>query len=284
MGDVKNAWAYILRLYDKYNKDAGPLFGAAIAYATLFSLFPLLLLSISIVGYLIASPERQAEVIQAAVTTLPVGLGDSIRDNVSGVVSGRGISGVIAAIGLIIGAIGVFGSLEVTLNRVLGAERPRGPIKSIALHLLMVLILFILAVLSTLVGSAQGLISTFTGQFSNDTASIIYNVVAQLTALVLSASLYVVVLLFIPNVKLRLREVLPIALGAAIIWETAKYLFGLYLQSLAKYSVVYGSVGAVIALLTWLYISASILILAAEIISMRRGVGEPVPVVKTEEA
>lgn len=266
------AWAYLLKLYEKYYRDAAPFLAAAIAYATLFSLLPLLLLSVSLMGFLIASPELQDRIIELAAAGLPRGLGEIIRNNVRDIVGGRGLSGFLAAIGLIISALGVFGSLEYSFNRIFKAERQRGTLRSILLHLAMTA--FMMALLFLAYGAALG-VQLVGGLLPLENLGAVavgrlYAVAATATSVAMLTIFFLAAFTFIPNIRLRLRDSLPIAFGAAVMWEIARYFFGVYLQTLAKYSVVYGSIGAVIALLTWIYISTTILLIAAEIISLKK--------------
>jgi membrane protein len=72
-----------------------------------------------------------------------------------------------------------------------------------------------------------------------------------------------------PHAQVKWRDALLAALLAALAWHTAKYLYELYLVHFARFNLVYGSVGAVIGLLLWGYISASIVLFCAELAAMR---------------
>lgn len=269
---TSKVWGHLWTLYIKYGQDAGPIYSAAIAYAALFSLFPLALLGISLAGFAIASPESQEQVIQIALATLPAGLGDTIRGNINDIVGGRGLSGIVAAIGLLVSAIGVFGTLEFSLNRMLHAESARGPLGSVIRHIAMVFIIFLLFLFSLALSWFRHIISANAQEnaLGSGFYSWMYDLSSTLAAISVSMILFMIIFVFVPNTRLRFREVWMVSLFGASLLELAKYLFGLYLVSLARYNVVYGSIGAVIALLTWIYISATILLLCAEIISVNK--------------
>ena len=88
----------------------------------------------------------------------------------------------------------------------------------------------------------------------------------------------------LPNTRTHWRYIWPGALVAALLFEGSKFLFVLYLDNFATFNAVYGSIGSVIALLLWAYVSAFILILGAEMSSefgrMIRGIDRGKPIVK----
>jgi membrane protein len=98
-------------------------------------------------------------------------------------------------------------------------------------------------------------------------ASTASDVGARLLGFLVSAVTFLVLYKFIPNTKTRWRYIWPGALVAAIAFEIAKTLFIFYLQNFAGYESIYGSVGSVIIFLLWVYISAFVLILGAELSS-----------------
>ena len=75
---------------------------------------------------------------------------------------------------------------------------------------------------------------------------------------------------FVPYERPKWREVLPAALLAALMFELAKVVFGLYIDNVARLHAVYGPLSSVIVLLLWLYFSAKVLLLGAEMIAVRR--------------
>jgi membrane protein len=88
----------------------------------------------------------------------------------------------------------------------------------------------------------------------------------------------------LPSTRVAWSEVFPVAFLASIVWEVAKNGFTIYLGSFATYNLVYGSLGAVIALLLWSYISGLIILLGAELTVQyaRRRRGEAPPVLYKE--
>jgi len=91
--------------------------------------------------------------------------------------------------------------------------------------------------------------------------------ISHLLSVLMLFVLAAVMFLFLPSRDTKLRDIWPGALFAAIGFEIAKTMFDLYLQTVANYGVVYGSLGTVIALLVFLFVAASVFLLGAEMAS-----------------
>jgi membrane protein len=85
--------------------------------------------------------------------------------------------------------------------------------------------------------------------------------------------LFLTLYLFGPSVRRRISQIWVGALVAAVLWEESKYLFASYVTSFSPYRMLYGTIGSVIALLLWLYLSGTLFALGAEVnsvLGMRR--------------
>ena len=98
-----------------------------------------------------------------------------------------------------------------------------------------------------------------------ESAGFAWDATSFLIPLTLSFLAFTVMYWVVPATKVRVRDVWPAALIAALMFGVANLGFSIYLENFANYRMVYGSLGAVVALLMWLYISAFILILGAEL-------------------
>ncbi len=263
---------YLKLLYEKYHTDAAPLLASAIAFAALFSLIPLILLGVSLVGYLIASPERQLEIVEFATAALPGELGDVIGDNIGALVASRAFTSVLAILGLIFAGLAVFRSIEWAMNRIFMAADPRSPLKATMLHLGLASLLLGLFILSTGAAAVVPVLLSLgsTLGLEAETTTTALTLYTRGAATLVSFILFLVILRFVPPVNLSLKETWKPALGAAVSWELAKIFFAWFLENLARYNVVYGSMGAFIAIMSWIYLSALILIVTAEIIVINR--------------
>jgi membrane protein len=87
-----------------------------------------------------------------------------------------------------------------------------------------------------------------------------------LLALLLDTALFVVIYRFVPNRRIRWSSVLAGGLATAVLWESAKQAFRWWIQGIGLYSAVYGSLGVTIALMMWVYYSATVFIIGAALI------------------
>ena len=266
--------AYKGFLYHQGNANA-----AATAYYTLFSVFPLTLVLISLGSFVLDSEGAQQAALSAVGTYLPAAV-ELVERNIQRVLEQRGTASVIGLVGFVWAASGVFGSLSRAINRAWDLDRPRPAWAERALAAGLVLLVGSLFSLSLLSTAAFELVARLTRVFLPETAidgvtllGVASTVLPYAFTVLLFAFLYAV----LPSTRVGWLEVLPGALLASLAWEVAKRAFTFYLTGFASYNLIYGSLGAVIAMLLWSYISAMIILLGAEFTVQyaRRMRGEP---------
>jgi len=252
------------------NHDATHL-AAGLAYYAMFSLFPLLLGLLAISGSVLASEGIEGDFIGFVTANLP-GSRDLVEDNVSQLIQFRGVLGAVAVLGLLWSASAVFGGISRAVNRAWGIRRDRPFYIAKILHIGMALTVGLLFLLST---AATSVIEVFSNQ-TRDLSVLgqdvmpdlgLANLALRAVPWVITFLIFLLVYRFVPNTKTYWRYIWPGALTAAVLFEVAKSLFVWYLDNLAIYSQVYGSLTSVMMLLLWIYVSALILILGAEISS-----------------
>jgi membrane protein len=249
---------------------------AAISYYVLFSLFPLLIFVVGVLGLVLQSSRLQENLINAVLDFIPLTQSEG-RDQVSQAV--RGVAGVgSGALGLI-GLFGagwsasnMFGVVRRAINTAYDLERRRPFAQQKLLDLAMVIgfgAFFLASVLATAFLRAVR-------QFSSDIAvlgdaaqqaGIAWDALSYLIPFGLSFLAFTVLYWIVPATTVRLRDVWPGALVAAVLFEGTKIGFAFYLENFSNYDIVYGSLGAVVAFLFWVYLSALILLFGAEIAS-----------------
>lgn len=267
----------VVRTVQELGDDDASHMAAGIAYYAILSLFPLLLGLIAILGFFLPSETVQEELFDFFRRNLPGSI-EMLERNITDVIHLRGTLGLLGILGLFWSGSGMFGAVSRTINRAWDIHRDRPfyvrKLRDIAMAL-GISILFLLSL---------GATSVFTVLSSTDLPFIgtAVNVGAVLLAFVLNLAIFFILYKFVPNTKTYWRYIWPGALLVAILFEIAKSVFVLYLGRFAHYELVYGSVGSVIVLLLWVYISAFILILGAEFSSeygrMREGVDRGIPV------
>ena len=229
---------------------------AAIAFFALFSLFPIILLSIAIASFSMGSPMEQELVIQRLEFITPA-LGQLLGNNIDKIIKTRGPVTGVALVGLIWSASTVFYTFTHTLNEIWGGKNRRTVWRRRGRSILFVLIfvgpiLFLALFASSVAGSLRSwipipIISMGGGLFSWVLES------------VLDVAFFMMLYMMLPHGTSTWREILPGAIGAGLLWELAKKAFLFFVTNYITVSnLVYGSVAAIIAILTWAYLSGLI--------------------------
>jgi membrane protein len=265
------AQTYLARLFARavrdFLTDDCATRASVIAYATLLSLFPTLLVALTVLGYVIADPQVQDEFVAGVAGVFP-GAGVLIQQTVASVVQHRGSTTIFATFTLLVAASGVFSSVNRYLNAIWRAPIDRGFIESSILAGFMVVAVALLYLVSLLLTTLLNLAGKLTVPFVRlDPAANpgIYPVSALALTTLTTIGLFTLMYRFIPNVTVKWSDAIRGGVVAGLLFELGKQVFGLYLISFANLDAVYGSIGAVIALLLWAFLSANILLFGGEI-------------------
>lgn len=250
-------------------EDDATQMAAGVAYYVFFSLFPLLLGLMALMGIFLQSQELQRDVLKLVGENFP-GSSDFIESNISNVVRFRGALGIASIIGLFWSASAVFGAIGKALNRAWEVPKARPFYLSKVRQLGMAFGIGLLGVLSVsttsllqLAGSRDLGIPGESYIYDSD----LVNILLRIFPSMLSLTIFLLVYKFIPDVKTHWRHIWIGAIVAAVLFEISKNLFVWYLNNFASYDQVYGTLASVMVLLIWAYISAFLLILGAEISS-----------------
>ena len=266
-----NAFSLLKQTFNEWLQDKAPQLGAALAYYTVFSLAPLILVLLAIVGVIFRDDPAGAwdKITQQMSYFLdPSAL--QIVQNIAQKASQPGKSTIATIIGIalaIFGASGVFGQLQDALNTIWGVKaKPSqgiwGFLRSRFLSFAMVagicfLLLVSLAVEALLKGFSHYVQSVLAGGIM--IALVVY-VVFDFAVVVL---LFAMIFKFLPDVEIQWRDVWIGAVITAILFGIGKWLLGFYLGSGAAGSA-YGAASSLITLLLWVYYSSQILLFGAE--------------------
>lgn len=241
---------------------------AAISYYLLLSIFPLALAAISVLSYFSRSPDIQAKVTQAITDVLPVS-GDFVSTTIRDVAPGWGAASAIGILGLLWTGTGLFNAVRKSLNTAWGIRQPRPFLRERLIEFTMMLGLgaFLLVYV--------GMTATFNfiqstnvlgGRFAE--GGLFWEFMVILASFVIAFVGFLLLYEFIPNTRVPWRHVWAGALIAAVLFEIVKNVFVWFVGKFATYNLVYGSIGTIIALMTWAYISAVIMLFCAKLISI----------------
>ncbi len=252
---------------NEYLTDNCPHLAASIAFYTFFSLFPLTLAAISILGFMTNDPDVENQVIETVADFLPVE-SDFIANTINGVSDTWEATGIVAIIGLLWGGSSVFNAIRKSLNTAWGINRPRAFVVDRFVELGMMIGLGILlltsfgatAVLS--VFKKYSITATDIALFRED---LFWNAMLILATIAMAFVTFILLYKLIPNTGVRWRDVWGGALLAAVGFEGAKQVFVWYATNHSSYNVVYGTVSNVIAVMLWLYISAVVMLFCGKL-------------------
>ena len=243
--------------------------GAALAFYTLFSMTPILMLSIVVAGSVFGADAAQGEIVaQVQGLVGPNGakaiqaLLAAARDPASGLVAT-----LVASVLLLVGASSVFAELKDSLDELWGIAKPRQSAFSVFLRtrLLsfgMVLALAFLLLVSLIVSAVLAMLERYAGGVLGSFAAVL----ATFTTLISSgviACMFAIIYKTLPDAPLTWRDVWIGAAFTAGLFSLGKYVIGFYLGNSGVASS-FGAAGSLIALLLWVYYSAQIFFLGAE--------------------
>ncbi len=242
---------------------------AGVAYYALLSLFPLLLGLLALGGILLSSEGTYQGLLSFVTENLP-GSKAFVEQNVGEVVEFRGVVGVGAILGFLWTASIGFGAVARSVNRAWGIRVNRPFYVAKPLHILMALAVGALFLISTSATSVIEVITDPERDFGIPAQEFFLqlglgHLALRMVPWGINIFIFLMIYRFAPNCKTYWRYIWPGAVVAAVLLEVSKGLFLWYLDNLAIYNQVYGSVTSVIVLLFWIYVSALILILGAEI-------------------
>ena len=268
-------------------KDTGAAFmadkamrlSAALAYYSIFSLAPLLMVAISIAGTIFGDKAARGAVKEELTGAIGADAAATVQEMIVGVNSG-GKNGIMALVGfgiLLLSASGVFAQLKDAMNTVWNIHpKPGRGILSLVwdrlLSLTMVLVIGFLLLISLLLSAVVSAAVTWLGELLPVHPFILVGVNASVSLVVVTL-LFAMIFKILPDADIRWRDVWEGAFLTACLFGVGKFLLAIYLARQGGNSA-YGAAGALILVLTWVHYSANILLFGAEftqVLATRRG-------------
>ena len=266
-------WTLLKEAFEKWSADKAPRLGAALSYYTVFSLVPLLVLTISIAGLVFGTEAAQ----QAIMTQIESLVGPQSAAAIKQMLeiaqrpSSGALASAIAVVTLLLGASGVFAQLQDALNTVWGVEPKAGrglwgTIKDRLFSLMAVLGTGFLLLVSLVLSAAlaafgkmfQGRLPGHEGLLHLADLAISFGVITLLFAMMFK---------LLPDAKIAWRDVWIGAGLTSVLFTVGKFAIGMYLGK-ADVGSAYGAAGSLVILLVWVYYSSQILLYGAEFTSV----------------
>jgi len=267
--DVRQAWPLVKQAVSSWSDDYAPSMGAAIAYYTVFSVAPLLLIVISIAGLVFGQEAARGEIVSQLGGLMGADTAKAIEGLIVSVSKpGKGVlSSIIGVVVLLVGATTVFAELQDALDRIWRAPaRPKsglwGLLRARVLSFGLILAVGFLLIASLVVSAGLSALGKWWAPLFGG-----WEVLLQVVNFVVSFGLITVIFALIykimPRVHVDWHDVWIGAAVTALLFTIGKFLIGLYI---GKSSVAsgFGAAGSLVVILLWVYYSAQIFLLGAE--------------------
>lgn len=265
----RTLWHLIKEAAADWSHDRAPRLGAALAYYTVFSLVPFLVVVIALIGLVLGQEAAQSAILSHIATLVGDQSAAAIKDMIQR--ADQPSTGLVATglavVTLLFGASGVFGQLQDALNTVWGVEPKEGRgvwgfIKDRFLSFVAVLGTGFLLLVSLILSSALAAFGKwFSGLLPLPEALLhLFNFVLSF---VVVTGLFALIFKVLPDAKVAWRDVWVGALLTAALFTIGKYALGLYLGK-SNVASAYGAAGSLVLILVWVYYSAQILLYGAE--------------------
>ena len=267
---MRRLWSLVKKTVTAWQDDYASSMGAALAYYTVFSVAPLLVIVVAVAGFFFGQSAAQGELFMQ----LRDALGDEGAATVQALVKSasgprRGIlAGVVGVVVLVVGATTVFAELQSALDRIWRVpmqERAHGIRHLLRNRLLafgLVLVAGLMLLVSIVIGTAIHAFAHWWGRIPGGWHRIIEGLDIVIS-MILATTLFAMIYKWMPRAKVAWRDVWIGAFVTAVLFEIGKLLIGVYLGKTAIASA-FGAAGSIVVLLVWVYYSAQIVLLGAE--------------------
>jgi membrane protein len=239
-----------------------------VAYQLFFSLIPLLALVVGVLGFVFGPERAQRELVELLRSVYPSASAQEVRI-ARELVDGRALSLGVGLVGTVLGASAIHGAIDIALAAVLSGGRKRGFVRGHLDALAFIAGVALLAVLSFALSYgaqvAQGLLA---GAGLGPTGRIAIALLSPVLGLLAGYAFFYAIFRAVPRAPVTPSAARMAALVSAVLWEVAKVAFGFFTRSLGAFSA-YGPIAFAAGLLTWVYLTAVIILVGAEFMKMR---------------
>jgi len=267
----RNIKQLITESFAKWNDDNASSLGASLAYYTVFSLAPLLIIIISIAGIFFSNEAVRGSIMAESQSFYGSEGADYLKILIeNGDTQSTDIfAAIVGSVTLILGATAVFGSLKQSLNIIFKAEKPKrsnilDKVKDRMASLGMILpvgfLLIVSLVVSTLINGASMYFLK-----GVDEVKWLFQILDIVVSFGITSLLFGMIYRFVPARTLPWKECLGGGVVTATLFVCGKFLLGLYLSS-SSISSAYGAAGSFVLILVWIYYSAQIFYFGAELV------------------
>lgn len=274
-------WALFQETFKEWSEDKASRLAAALAYYTIFSIAPLLIIVIAIAGAVFGEEAARGEIVRQIQGLVGKDGAEFIQtaiQNANRPQTGT-IASLISIVLLILGATGLFTELQDALNTIWEVKpKPGRGVKNIVrqrfLSFAMVLGIGFLLLVSLVISAALAAIVTY---FSNLLPGVdfVWQIISFILSFSITTVLFGLIFKVLPDVKITWRDVLIGAMLTSLLFSIGRFLLGQYLGN-SSFGSTYGAAGSLVVIIAWVYYAAQILFFGAEftqVYSRRHGSG-----------
>ncbi len=246
---------FVAAVYKKFSDDQAGQLAALISYYAFVSIFPLLLVFVTILGFVLEGhPDDREKIVHGTLGQFPI-LSERLTLHS---LNGSGLALAIGVVGALLAGMGITSAAQNAFNRIWHVpfkDRPNflfSRLRSLA-------VLAILGTLTIVSTAAAGFVGT-----SSHSAGLV--IAGVLIAFLVNLALFMSAFALLTAAEATWRDYLPGVIVAAVLWQLLQHLGGFYIEHALKHTQpLYGTFAFVLGLLAWLYLGAQLVIFAAEI-------------------
>lgn len=242
-------------------------FASSIAYYALLSLFPFFLIIFSMLGSVTSNAADRAAILEFILRYFPRQF-EFVTSQMDSLQQSRTQLGVAGSFLMIWAAMGVFGAITSAVNHAWGVEKQPSYLKHKLTSFVMLIAASILLIIGLLLVSAVNVAEArwfAVVAVRAPQLAVLHHFAVRWGTTTVFIAVVGLIFYFVPNAKVRFRDVWVGAVVTGLAWRGALFGFSWYVKDLTRFSNVHGSIAAVVVFLIWIYISALLLLYGVEV-------------------
>jgi len=259
-------------------------FASSIAYYALLSLFPFFLLAFAIIGSVTENPNDRAAILEFVLRYFPRQF-EFVTTQLTSMEQARLRLGVAGSLLMIWAAMGVFGAITSAVNHAWGVDRQPSYLKHKLISFVMLVAASLLLLVGLLLVSALNVVEarwfSVVAVGSPQLITVMHHFALRWASTIVFILVVGLIFYFVPNAKVRFRDVWVGAVVTGLLWRGALFGFSWYVRDLSRFSRIHGSIAAIVVFLVWVYITAVLLLYGVEVTAanarLRRHRPEEIP-------
>lgn len=267
---LKGIWEVLKNSFKGFSQDKVPKLGASLAYYTVFSMAPLLILVISLCGIFLGKAAAEGEIYKQLDSFVGKESAAQLQEIIKNAsLAGKSkIAAIIGGIVLLIGATTVFADIQDSINKIWGLKpKPKkGWLKMLQNRFLSFSVIaslgFLLLVSLGVTALIEGLSARLQAAYPDITVTIFYIINLLVTFIVVSL-IFAVIFKVLPDADIKYKDVLAGAIATTLLFMLGKFAISFYISK-SNVGSTYGTAGSLVIILLWVYYSSIILYFGAE--------------------